>query len=109
MNAREEANRFRQTHFLTIALAAKAGKENDLREACNLAEAELRHLLESALPPEGWQVVPKEPTERMCFRGGTALDPDGEVDVARAYRAMLASAPAPPSPQDDTKTEEQRG
>lgn len=38
MTAREIAAGIRKTHLLTVALAATAGKEGDLREACGLAE-----------------------------------------------------------------------
>lgn len=36
--AQDIAREFRERHLLLVALAAKAGKENDLREACQLAE-----------------------------------------------------------------------
>jgi len=38
MNAATRAKTIRETCLLTVALAAKAGKEGDLREACDLAE-----------------------------------------------------------------------
>jgi hypothetical protein len=51
--------------------------------------------------PEGWQLVPKEPTKEMlCCVDGEADDPY----VARgraysAYRSMLAAAPQPAQPE----------
>lgn len=47
--------------------------------------------------PEGWKLVPVEPTVEMR-RAGTAAN-DGIV--SDIYRAMLAAAPQPPSAQDD--------
>lgn len=46
--------------------------------------------------PEGWQLVPVEPTESMIGHGcGASVMVVSEV--VRAYGAMLASAPSPDS------------
>jgi hypothetical protein len=37
--------------------------------------------------PEGWQLVPKEPTDEMVLAGFTAIHPSS------GYKAMLAAAP----------------
>jgi hypothetical protein len=59
-----------------------------------------------ATVPEGWKLVPMEPTEEMCdvshigvdVYAGIATDEyysiDGEY-AAKVYRAMLAAAPKP--------------
>ena len=46
--------------------------------------------------PEGWQLVPKEPTEEMrnAFANGTI---GFDRLTSNAYRAMLKAAPAPPA------------
>lgn len=63
----------------------------------------------AATVPEGWQLVPKEPTEEMCEVShigvdvctGIATVNPGEYysiwgkDAANVYRAMLAAAPKP--------------
>lgn len=47
-----------------------------------------------AMVPEGWQLVPVEPTESMIGHGcGASVMVVSEV--VRAYGAMLASAPSP--------------
>lgn len=66
-----------------------------------LHETDVREILEAALPflpiageaPEGWQLVPKEPTvaRRMPWK---TMRGDAWYDK---YRAMLAAAPVPPS------------
>lgn len=45
--------------------------------------------------PEGWQLVPKEPTEEMMFMGVSewATHDDSEEDVYGVWEAMLAAAP----------------
>lgn len=51
--------------------------------------------------PEGWRLVPVEPTEAMKQAGELALDVRGLVvdhdDAADAWVAMLAAAPSPES------------
>lgn len=42
--------------------------------------------------PEGWKLVPVEPTPEMIGKGIIAYD--GKCESA--YRAMLAAAPSPP-------------
>lgn len=69
-----------------------------------------------AAAPEGWVMVPKEPTEEMAYRGGEATAgriewddaPDDAPDeLARAiYRAMLRNAPASPAAAAVTMTDE---
>ncbi|SFG87742.1 hypothetical protein [Ensifer sp. OV372] len=66
-----------------------------------LHETDVREILEAALPflpiageaPEGWQLVPKEPTVAMRMPWKT-MRGDAWYDK---YKAMLAAAPAPPS------------
>ncbi len=44
--------------------------------------------------PEGWQLVPKEPTRAMldaCYSAEEAYDED--ISIRNEYRAMLAAAP----------------
>lgn len=53
--------------------------------------------------PEGWQLVPVEPTQEMVVAGGGAIDMNGgeggddemQSDAIHAYSAMLAAAPTP--------------
>lgn len=55
--------------------------------------------------PDGWVLVPREPTEAMIAAGagavaadhGADLDPSAEADTSLAYRAMLAASPSSPA------------
>lgn len=44
--------------------------------------------------PDGWKLVPVEPTEEMIAAGDQFMD--GLSSLGDAYDAMLAAAPAPP-------------
>ncbi|OCP21997.1 MULTISPECIES: hypothetical protein [unclassified Ensifer] len=55
--------------------------------------------IEPVSVPDGWQLVPKEPTEEMEFAAFSSGAIAGGNSPKRAYRAMLAAAPHP------TKTE----
>lgn len=49
---------------------------------------------------EGWRLVPVEPTVRMCIAGDEARqNVDDMTRTPAIYRAMLATAPQPPSAQ----------
>lgn len=48
----------------------------------------------SVLPPEGWQMVPKEPTVAM-LRAAVAARHDSVITMNPIYQAMLAAAPKP--------------
>ena len=54
--------------------------------------ASLRPADLAALLPEGWKVVPVEPTEEMVMAGQSVSLPR---PFGVVYRAMLAAAPAP--------------
>ena len=62
----------------------------------------LQHLLHHveaspASAPEGWKLVPFEPTDAMIECGCRALGAlYGQYGASEAYRAMLAAAPTPP-------------
>jgi hypothetical protein len=77
--------------------------------------ADLLEELAAAVPPEGWKLVPIEPTEAMkraAFgpimdggRNGPLTSDYIRREGALAFWAgMVRAAPAPPSPQDDTRT-----
>lgn len=61
----------------------------------------IREVLQSALEtpniPEGWQIVPKEPTIRMV-NAGINRAAEGEIYLIYSdiYKAMLSAAPEPP-------------
>ncbi len=44
--------------------------------------------------PEGWVLVPREPTERMIDEG---VEASRRQSVSTIYRAMLSAAPSPAS------------
>lgn len=52
--------------------------------------------------PQGWKLVPVEPTEAMCEEGledeGHTIR-DGKAFAGALYRAMLNAAPTPPAPK----------
>jgi hypothetical protein len=67
--------------------------------------------LAKAVPRDGWKLVPVEPTDRMLEVALVSLaESTGEPlahivrDPLFAYRAMLAAAPLPPSPEEDERT-----
>ena len=54
-----------------------------------------------ASAPEGWKLVPFEPTDAMIECGCRALGAlYGQYGASEAYRAMLAAAPTPPVSED---------
>ena len=81
-------------------------QEGALKLAARIAAdaARIREL-EARQVPDGWQVVPKEPTGQMCWEGSVVevkhlFDHDrsphiGAKSSADVYRAMLAAAPRP--------------
>jgi hypothetical protein len=80
------ADAFLQAHKIFTALPlAEAPKSEP-----NLAPSNVYPAV-----PDGWQLVPKEPTREMCMAGyAENTDCDREDEI---YRAMLAAAPAPES------------
>ncbi len=75
-----------------------------LRRVCDEAIKELRRLSTApATPPEGFVMVPVEPTDDMVWAGKTALAAEQKVKdrlispMTMAYKAALAAAaPTPP-------------
>ena len=68
------------------------------------ASEHLRQCAESehAIVPQGWKLVPLEPTTEMVEAAFDAIPAsllDGKIRTH--YRAMLAAAPQPPSAKDD--------
>lgn len=65
-------------------------------------DADLRDYIEAALAgklptpavPEGWQLVPVEPTNHMTWVG-QSMRYDSEISIGSIYCAMLAAAPNP--------------
>ena len=49
------------------------------------------YLKSARVTPDGWQLVPKEPTEAMNKAGWAAINEHDEINPT--YRAMLAAAP----------------
>ena len=50
------------------------------------------HVVSQPAVPEGWKLVPVEPTEEMLYPAGLENVEDGN----EAWKAMLAAAPEPP-------------
>ncbi|ENI8088789.1 hypothetical protein AB5Q65_003442 [Salmonella enterica] len=55
------------------------------------ARAAMLHTGNSPATPDGWQLVPKEPTEAMNKAGWAAINEHDAINPT--YRAMLAAAP----------------
>ena len=45
--------------------------------------------------PEGWQLVPIEPTEDMLDAAKRSGATGGDIDISNDYKAMLVAAPKP--------------
>lgn len=58
--------------------------------------------------PEGWRLVPVEPTDKMIWEGGSALHDRGE-DTTGIYRAMLSAAPPVPAGGEGATRDERTG
>lgn len=74
---------------------AQAGQmEHDIIVTLQLAKAEIERLSRERDTgvPEGWQLVPKEPTKEMITFGRQVA-----VSVSTIYYAMLSDAPQPPT------------
>lgn len=54
-------------------------------------DSERRKAGNSPVIPDGWQLVPKEPTEAMNKSGWAAMNEHDAINPT--YRAMLAAAP----------------
>ena len=84
--------------------AAVAAKFNATSEKVGLSTRLSAALAQAEQPvavPEGWQIVPKEPTDRMIAAGIMAYD--GKCESS--YRAMLAAALAhPPAKREAGET-----
>lgn len=64
-------------------------------KALNIPLEKLRYLYPHPAPiPEGWQLVPVEPTARMRNAFFQAYFPGPDIEV-KIYKAMLAAAPKP--------------
>jgi hypothetical protein len=70
-------------------IANWARTTNSRFELCRAIEAAAVAAVPAA-PPEGWKLVPTEPTERMICAGIEAYQGKSE----ESYRAMIAAAPA---------------
>lgn len=57
--------------------------------------------------PEGWRLVPIEPTDEMIWQGGSALHDRGE-NTEGIYAAMLSTAPASSSTSEAVKSFQER-
>jgi hypothetical protein len=73
-----------------------------------LARASLSRTEVQGVVPEGWKLVPVEPTEAMVAEaGGPVVDlyrcDDQSYRPADVYADMLAAAPPPPAPSTDAR------
>ena len=77
---------------VAVELAAQYAAERD----------QLRAELEKVRVPEGWKLVPVEPTREMLDRGSHNVNCNYhygtmETIAKHAYKAMLTAAPTPPN------------
>lgn len=98
----------KQEHAMTpgVLVSGDDMSAGDYKARCSVLEAELAELRKRVCVPEGWRVVPVEPTEAMLqaadaadreytdrsFGSGHPLVQQGPYDH---WCAMLAAAPAP--------------
>ena len=66
----------------------------EMRNLMNQADENWNHRASPASAPEGWKIVPVEPTGEMVDAGIRSLG------TADKFRAMLAAAPTPPVSED---------
>ena len=92
----EKKNCFVLSHGNNVvaSLAGPDAEANAARIATMLAAAPTQVVV-----PEGWKLVPVEPTDDMISAGADATNAY-RVDVMRAYDAMLAAAPDAPIQPD---------
>ncbi|EFP0620270.1 hypothetical protein MRO55_13750 [Escherichia coli] len=62
-----------------------------MRESYDACRAAMLQAGNSPVTPDGWQLVPKEPTEAMNKAGWAAINEHDAINPT--YRAMLAAAP----------------
>ena len=69
--------------------------EAERDELRNTIAALRQQLAEARKVPEGWRLVPVEPTDNMLYAGSLAADGFGSpwTRTANAYKAMLSAAP----------------
>ncbi|RMC99931.1 hypothetical protein EAY64_06395 [Aquitalea palustris] len=84
-----------QSFGMPIPVARFFGDESDKveLEACLAAQPSPQRVA----VPEGWKLVPKEPTRGMLDSAHVNFRKDIEIDplLKTSYRAMLAAAPQP--------------
>lgn len=86
--------------FMAHGFTIKEGQTDLKPYVYEAAEALLRELSPAVTVPDGYALVPKEPTQEMleaawqyhCSEAYNTTRPDAETD-AECYRAMLAAAP----------------
>ena len=67
----------------------------------DLIQRRIEDALDAVAAPEGWQVVPQEPTPAMRQAGSAPwtvdprIEPKTLITAQTIYRAMLAAAPKP--------------
>jgi hypothetical protein len=101
-----------QGKFGDLVFMAKASQ--DAAEALAEHEAQVQAAPEnhfagvSNMVPDGYRLVPVDPTDAMRIAGGIALESSPAHDVigplVDAWAAMLAAAPQPEAAQDDWRT-----
>jgi hypothetical protein len=95
----KEAEIYAPARFGSIGRGNLLRAENELDDRRRAALAKAQDIL-NLIKPEGWRLVPVEPTEEM-LQGADALK-YGEpvegysVDLAAIYRAMIQAYPPPP-------------
>ena len=67
----------------------------------DLIQRRIEDALDAVAAPEGWQIVPQEPTSAMRQAGSAPwtvdprIEPKTPITAQTIYRAMLAAAPKP--------------
>ena len=86
-------NRNKLEHILEYAK-----QQRHIGQSCKVPPEDMVEIMErllnagnSPVIPDGWQLVPKEPTEAMNKAGWAAMNEHDAINPT--YRAMLAAAP----------------
>ena len=99
-----QAAQAQQSHYKALLIEHALNHDNDSEwdeadwheRVCEAVGGDLEHPQPAQQVPEGWKLVPEDPTDEMIGAGAEASRAF-RVDILRSYEAMLAASPTPDS------------